>query len=77
MRRHLWIHVGMVAAIIAIFGLDALGVAVPVVVVYLVMLGCPLMMGYMMFGTKHGRGVTDHGPHGRRPEGTIPPLPQH
>lgn len=53
MRRHMWMHVGLLAAILAIFGLSALGVAIPTGVVYLVVLACPLMMVFMMFGMDH------------------------
>jgi hypothetical protein len=53
MRRHLWMHVGLVAAILALFGLSALGVAIPTGVVYLVLLACPLMMIFMMVGMNH------------------------
>ncbi len=59
MRRHMWMHVGMLAAIVAIFGLSALGVAIPTGVVYLVLLACPLMMVFMMVGMKHD-GDADH-----------------
>lgn len=53
MRRHLWMHGGMAAAIVAIVGLRALGVAIPTGVVYLVVLACPLMMVSMMLGMNH------------------------
>jgi hypothetical protein len=63
MRRHRWMHVGLVAAILAIFGLSAFGVAIPTGVVYLVLLACPLMMVFMMFGMNHdheGGSGSDH-----------------
>lgn len=53
MRRHMWMHVGLLAAILAVFGLSALGVAIPNAVVYLIVLACPLMMVFMMVGMNH------------------------
>ena len=61
MKSHLWMHVGLLAAIVSIFGLSALGVSIPVGVVYLVVLACPLMMVFMMRGMNH-----DHASPGER-----------
>lgn len=61
MRRHMWMHVGLLAAILAIFGLGALGVTIPSAVIYLVVLACPLMMVFMMFGMDHDHDRTDTG----------------
>ena len=75
MRNHLWMHVGLVAAIAAIFGLSAVGVAVPTAVVYAVVLACPLMMVFMMFGMNHDHegssGDVDHS----SPATSPPPRP--
>jgi hypothetical protein len=65
-------HVGMLAAILVIFGLSALGVAIPQAVVYLVVLACPLMMVFMMFGMDHDHDHDDtghqgHADHDRQP----------
>jgi hypothetical protein len=56
----MWMHVGLVVAIVGIVVLNALGVVVPTAVVYLVLLACPLMMVFMMFGMKHDRDGTGH-----------------
>jgi uncharacterized membrane protein len=53
MRHHLWMHAGLLAAILTVFGLSALGVTVPTAVVYLIVLACPLMMISMMFTHDH------------------------
>jgi hypothetical protein len=50
MKHHLWMHGGLAAAMLAVLGLSALGVAVPVLVVYSIMLACPLMMASMILG---------------------------
>lgn len=50
MRKHLWMHGGLAAAMILILGLDAMGFAVPIVIVYAVLLFCPLMMASMVLG---------------------------
>lgn len=50
MRRHLWMHGGLAVVIVGILGLKALGVAVPIGIVYLVLLACPFMMASMMLG---------------------------
>ncbi len=54
MRNHSWMHAGIIAAILVVFGLGALGVTVPTAVIYLILLACPLMMVFMMFGMNHG-----------------------
>lgn len=61
MRHHMWMHVGLLAAIMVIFGLSALGVAIPTAVIYLVVLACPLMMVSMMLGKDHDHGSADPG----------------
>ena len=53
MRRHLWMHVGLVVAVVGVLGLSALGVDIPIGVIYLVVLACPVMMIFMMFGMNH------------------------
>jgi uncharacterized membrane protein len=53
MRRHLWMHVGLIAVMAGVFGLRALGVTIPTAVIYLVVLACPLMMVSMMLGMDH------------------------
>lgn len=53
MRRHMWMHVGLLAAIAVLFGVSALGVTIPNAVVYLVVLACPAMMIFMMMGMGH------------------------
>jgi len=54
MRGHMKMHLGLLAAITVIFGLQAIGVTVPAAVLYLVVLACPLMMIAMMRGHDHG-----------------------
>jgi hypothetical protein len=54
-------HGGLLAAILVLFGLSALGVSIPTAAVYLVVLACPLMMVFMMFGMSHDR--DDHDDH--------------
>jgi hypothetical protein len=71
MRNHTWMHAGLLTAILAVFGLGALGVAVPSAVIYLIVLACPLMMVFMMFGMNHGHepdgpGGADDGVHDRQ-----------
>jgi hypothetical protein len=61
MRHHIWMHVGLVVAILGIVGLQALGVAVPIGIVYLVVLACPLMMVFMMIGMSHDHGGSEDG----------------
>ena len=58
MRKHLWMHGGLAATMILILGLDALGFAVPIVIVYAGLLFCPLMMASMMLGG-HDHGHND------------------
>lgn len=59
MRNHTWMHAGILGAILAVFGLGALGVAVPTAVIYLILLACPLMMVFMMFGMNHGEATAE------------------
>lgn len=73
MRRHMWMHVGMLAAILAILGLSALGVAIPTGVVYLVVLACPLMMVLMMLGMNHD-GDADQSGHVESEQQHSPPA---
>lgn len=68
MRRHMWIHIGLLIAVVAVLGSRAAGVGVPTAIVYLVVLACPLMMIVMMLGMQnhatgsghdHNSGVDD------------------
>lgn len=74
MRRHMWMHVGMLAAILAIFGLSALGVTIPSAVIYLVVLACPLMMVFMMFGMDHDHESADRDASVTHDHQTHPPA---
>lgn len=56
MRRHLWMHAGLLVAVLAVLGLDALGVAIPIAVVYLIALACPVMLITMLLGIGMGNG---------------------
>jgi hypothetical protein len=68
MKGHLWMHVGLAAAVVAVLGLNVIGVAVPTAVVYLLVLACPVMMIVMMAGMSRdqtrspsaGEGRTTH-----------------
>lgn len=60
MQRHLWMHGALIALVIGVFGLSALGVAIPSGIYFLVVLACPLMMMTMMGGMGHG-GHAGHG----------------
>lgn len=55
MRHHLWMHAGLLAALVGVLTLSALGITIPIGVVFLVLLACPLMMILMMSGD-HGHG---------------------
>lgn len=57
MQRHLWMHGALLVLVFGVFGLNALGVAIPSGIFLLVLLACPLMMFMMM-------GSMDHGSHG-------------
>lgn len=59
MRNHMWMHTGILGAIVLVLGLGALGVAVPTAGIYLILLACPLMMIYMMFGMNHNDATPD------------------
>lgn len=60
MQRHLWMHGALIAVVLGVFGLSALGVAIPSALFLLVLLACPVMMMTMMGGMDHG----SHGGHG-------------
>ncbi len=64
MRNHTWMHAGILAAILAVIGLGWMGVTVPSGVIYLILLACPLMMIFMMFGMNHSHAT---------PEGSADP----
>jgi len=67
-------HMGLLAAILAVVGLSALGVTIPTGVVYLVVLACPLMMVFMMFGMSHDKEDASHGSHSEADQQPNPPA---
>ena len=75
MRKHLWMHGGLAVGMLGVLGLGALGVAVPIGVIYAVLLACPLMMASMMLGG-HDHAERDHSPKpdltGRMPSSATP-----
>lgn len=75
MKRHMWMHISLLVAIVVVFGLSAVGVTVPSAVIYLVVLACPLMMVFMMVGMNHrdepGSGH-DHGTSSASPHDHSP-----
>ncbi|MBI2706659.1 MAG: DUF2933 domain-containing protein [Actinobacteria bacterium] len=58
-------HAGLLVALVGIVALSALGVTIPLAIVFLVLLACPLMMILMMSG-EHGHG-----------ENQVPPPADH
>lgn len=74
MQRHLGMHGALIAGMLAVFGLSALGVAVPSGIFLLLLLACPLMMMVMMMGgMDHG----GHGGNGGHQGGSDQPRPPH
>jgi choline-glycine betaine transporter len=53
MRSHIWMHGGLLAAIVAVVALNAAGFVVPSAFTYLIVVACPFMMVFMMVGMSH------------------------
>jgi hypothetical protein len=79
LRSHVWMHLGLLAAIAAVFVLTTVGVSVPTVVTYLIVAACPLMMIAMMVGMGAGHDgsaqPSDHEEHEGHTAGANPTVP--
>lgn len=67
-RSHIRMHVGLLAAILALVMLRSAGVGVPTWAAYMVLLACPLMMVWMLFGMNQGSKAVSEADGSRQPE---------